>query len=157
MARQRGGGGGKGAKRSRGGGRGGGRRRGGGGRKRGEGKERTKGEKRRGGRGRTKSSVSSFSSSSLHCTSSALSEKDPFTNIKRRDLIKVPLSFTSLHTYCEILANNILAEFYHVYRDGKTRGRTLRLQPLGDGRCIANSGGSGDDGLAQHLLGMYCV
>ncbi|KAJ1490723.1 P-loop containing nucleoside triphosphate hydrolase protein, partial [Baffinella frigidus] len=60
-----------------------------------------------------------------------------------RAIVPVPLQFNSVQQWCALIAHNLLAEFYHVYREGP-RGASMR--------GIATEGGLMVEGMMQHLI-----
>lgn len=72
----------------------------------------------------------------------------PFLHPSARSLVKVPLEFTSLRHWCDVIGNNILAEFWHVFREA-TPAFTGFGGACGDELIIDNAP---SDGLTQHLL-----
>jgi hypothetical protein len=47
----------------------------------------------------------------------------------RRTLVPVPLQFGSPQQFAEVIGNNLLAEFYHVVAEGRSKGKRLRVTP----------------------------
>ncbi|CAL1165828.1 unnamed protein product, partial [Cladocopium goreaui] len=43
----------------------------------------------------------------------------PFLHPSSRPLIQVPLEFSSLRHWCEVIGNNILAEFWHMFKEAR--------------------------------------
>jgi len=66
-----------------------------------------------------------------------------------RRLLPVPLEFSSVGEWCSRMAHNLLAEFWHVYREGSA-GATLRARVVGEKQLVLSDGD--EDGMAQHLL-----
>jgi hypothetical protein len=88
---------------------------------------------------------------SRHVMESALEDKDrPFLNPRERKLVPVPLEFDSVRHYCALIAHNMLAEFWHVYREGP-RGPEFRGTVVGDNELFIE-GGDVEDGMMHHLL-----
>jgi len=62
-------------------------------------------------------------SSGVESLGSALEDgQAPFLRPRERRLVKVPTSFSSVQQWCEIVAHNLLAEFYHQFRQGLSGG-----------------------------------
>ena len=81
---------------------------------------------------------------------SALEDKDkPFLHPKERRLVNVPLRFESVRHYCSLIAHNMLAEFWHVYREGP-RGAELHGTVVSDNELYVDGGD--EDGMMHHLL-----
>merc|ERR1719215_1714427 len=72
----------------------------------------------------------------------------PFLHPTARSLTKVPLEFTSLPHWCDVIGNNILAEFWHVLREARPVFTGFGTA-AGDELIIENAP---SDGLTQHLL-----
>jgi len=82
---------------------------------------------------------------------SALDDKDkPFLNPRERRLVHVPLEFDSVRHYCALIAHNMLAEFWHVYREGP-RGPEFRGTVVGDNEVCVD-GCNVDEGMMHHLI-----
>ena len=82
---------------------------------------------------------------------SALDDKDkPFLNPRERRLERVPEEFTNVRQYCALIANNLLAEFWHVYREGP-RGPEFRGTVVGDNELYVD-GCNVEEGMMHHLL-----
>jgi len=82
---------------------------------------------------------------------SALDDKDkPFLNPRERHLVNVPLEFDSVRHYCALIAHNMLAEFWHVYREGP-RGPEFRGTVVGDNELYVD-GCDVDEGMMHHLI-----
>lgn len=72
----------------------------------------------------------------------------PFLRPTPRPLVKVPLEFNSLRHWCEVIGNNILAEFWHVFREGRASFNGFAVA-AGDELIIDNAPA---DGFNQCLL-----
>ena len=76
----------------------------------------------------------------------------PFLHPTPRVLVPVPLEFESPRHFCELIANNLLAEFWYLIQEGP-RGAALKATPAaGGGLRIAGESGDGDSSLIHHLL-----
>ena len=73
----------------------------------------------------------------------------PFLKPRPRRLQPVPLEFGSVGEWCSRMAHNLLAEFWHIYREG-SMGASLRARCIGDKQLLLT--GADDDGMQQHLL-----
>ena len=83
---------------------------------------------------------------------SALEDKDkPFLNPRVRSIVPVPLEFSSARQYCAVIAHNLLAEFWHVYREGG-RGPEVRGTAVSDSELLVEGGEAVEEGMMQHLL-----
>lgn len=81
---------------------------------------------------------------------SALSDSEaPFLKPRPRRLQAVPLEFGTVGEWCSRMAHNLLAEFWHLYREGSA-GPLLRARAVGDKQLLLND--VNDDGMSQHLL-----
>jgi hypothetical protein len=68
-------------------------------------------------------------------------------------LVPVPLVFESPQHFCELIANNLLAEFWYLIQEGP-RGPGLKATPSAGGglRVGGDTAGDGDASLVHHLL-----
>jgi hypothetical protein len=81
---------------------------------------------------------------------SALEDKEkPFLHPRQRAIIPVPLQFHSVQQYCALIAHNLLAEFYHVYREGPKGGG---MRGMATGGALMVEGANVEDGMMQHLI-----
>ena len=73
---------------------------------------------------------------------SALQDKDrPFISPQPRSLLPVPLEFSSVSQWCSLIAHNLLAEFWHVYREGRAgagggKCKSLRARPVSNSELM---------------------
>lgn len=91
---------------------------------------------------------------SLAGISTALGDKEsPFLRPRPRRVQPVPLEFQSTTEWCSIMAHNLLAEFWHVFREGSS-GSAMRGRSLGEKSLLlqGDTPGNQDEGMAQHLL-----
>lgn len=72
----------------------------------------------------------------------------PFLQPTPRPLVKVPLEFKSLQHWCDVIGNNILAEFWYVYKEARSCFSGFGTA-VGGELLIDRAPG---DGLMQHLL-----
>ena len=77
----------------------------------------------------------------------------PFLRPSPRALVPVPLEFESVRHFCDLIANNLLAEFWHLIQEGP-RGPAVRATPAAGGGLRVTSGDAAGDGenAAHHLL-----
>ena len=77
----------------------------------------------------------------------------PFLRPSPRALVPVPLEFESVRHFCDLIANNLLAEFWHLIQEGP-RGPAVRATPTAGGGLRVTSGdaAAGDENAAHHLL-----
>ena len=77
----------------------------------------------------------------------------PFLHPTPRVLVPVPLVFESPQHFCELIANNLLAEFWYLIQEGP-RGPGLKATPSAGGRLRVggDTAGDGDASLVHHLL-----
>ena len=81
---------------------------------------------------------------------SALTDGEaPFLNPRPRRLQPVPLEFGTVGEWCSRMAHNLLAEFWHIYREGSS-APSLRARVLGGKQLVLYD--VDDDGMSQHLL-----
>lgn len=81
---------------------------------------------------------------------SALTDGEaPFLNPRPRRLQPVPLEFGTVGEWCSRMAHNLLAEFWHIYREGSS-APSLRARVLGGKQLVLYD--ADDDGMSQHLL-----
>lgn len=81
---------------------------------------------------------------------SALADTEvPFLKPRPRKLQAVPLEFSTVGEWCSRMAHNLLAEFWHIYRESST-GPVLRAEVLGAKQLLLRD--PSDDGMSQHLL-----
>jgi hypothetical protein len=57
----------------------------------------------------------------------------PFLHPTPRALVPVPLEFESVRHFCDLIANNLLAEFWHLIQEGP-RGPAVKATPAAGGR-----------------------
>lgn len=83
---------------------------------------------------------------------SALEDKDkPFLNPRARSVVPVPLEFNSPRQYCAVIAHNLLAEFWNVYREGG-RGPEVRGTAISDSELMVEGAEAVEEGMMQHLI-----
>ena len=77
----------------------------------------------------------------------------PFLRPSPRALVPVPLEFESVRHFCDLIANNLLAEFWHLIQEGP-RGPAVKATPAAGGGLRVTSGDATGDGenAAHHLL-----
>ena len=77
----------------------------------------------------------------------------PFLHPSPRALVPVPLEFESVRHFCDLIANNLLAEFWHLIQEGP-RGPAVKATPAAGGGLRVASGDASVDGenAAHHLL-----
>ncbi len=81
---------------------------------------------------------------------SALSDSEaPFLKPRPRRLQAVPLEFATVGEWCSRMAHNLLAEFWHIYREA-SGGPSLRARAISATQLLLAD--ADDDGMAQHLL-----
>ncbi len=56
-----------------------------------------------------------------------------------------------MRSYCTIIANNLLAEFWHIYREGP-RGPDIRGTAVSDSEILVQGSEAVEEGMSQHLL-----
>ena len=69
----------------------------------------------------------------------------PFLRPSPRALVPVPLEFESVRHFCDLIANNLLAEFWHLIQEGP-RGPAVRATPAAGGGLRVTSGDAAGDG-----------
>lgn len=72
-----------------------------------------------------------------------------FLNPRPRKLQPVPLEFRTVGEWCSRMAHNLLAEFWHIYRESSS-APLLRARVLGDKQLVLYD--ADNDGMTQHLL-----
>lgn len=83
---------------------------------------------------------------------SALEDKDkPFLNPRARSVVSVPLEFSSARQYCAVIAHNLLAEFWNVYREGG-RGPEVRGTAISENELMVEGAEAVEEGMMQHLI-----
>ena len=83
---------------------------------------------------------------------SALEDKDkPFLSPRARSVVPVPLEFSSARQYCAVIAHNLLAEFWNVYREGG-RGPEVRGSAISDSELMVDGAEAVEEGMMQHLV-----
>ena len=77
----------------------------------------------------------------------------PFLHPTPRALVPVPLEFESVRHFCDLIANNLLAEFWHLIQEGP-RGPAVKATPAAGGGLRVTSGDASNDGenATHHLL-----
>ncbi|KAK3273602.1 hypothetical protein CYMTET_18168 [Cymbomonas tetramitiformis] len=88
-----------------------------------------------------------------HCRPEAALESNAEHSIlypRERRLIPVPLEFGSKLEYCAVIAHNLLAEFWNVYKEG-CRGKNVGIRGTVVGKEVIMTD-SAEDGLMHHLL-----
>ena len=77
----------------------------------------------------------------------------PFLHPTPRALVPVPLEFDSVRHFCDLIANNLLAEFWHLIQEGP-RGPAVKATPAAGGGLRVTSGDASGDGenATHHLL-----
>ena len=64
----------------------------------------------------------------------------------------MPLEFSSVGEWCELIGNNLLAEFWHVYREA-SRGPGMSAVCTSESQLVVTmNAGAAAEGLIQHLL-----
>eukprot|EP00397_Hematodinium_sp_SG-2012_P004179 GEMP01004190.1.p1 GENE.GEMP01004190.1~~GEMP01004190.1.p1 ORF type:complete len:1162 (+),score=330.64 GEMP01004190.1:287-3772(+) len=137
------------------GGKGKGKGKGGGKRKGGKGKGKRKGGKGKGKGGRGKGGGGGYGDSGAVARGLPADASSCFLKPQKRQVIPVPLEFSSLREWCEIIGNNILAEFWYLYAERRSvfnamcsvRGNEVRIE-------------NAKESFAQHLFlidGALCM
>eukprot|EP00439_Symbiodinium_sp_Y106_P046202 s1853_g5.t2 len=72
----------------------------------------------------------------------------PFLHPSSRPLLKVPLEFNSLSHWCEVIGNNILAEFWYMFKEARSNFSGFG-GAAGDGLIVDNAP---PEGLGQCLI-----
>eukprot|EP00959_Pyramimonas_sp_CCMP1952_P035960 752984-Pyramimonas_sp.AAC.1 len=84
-------------------------------------------------------------------------KEEPFLKPKELPLLTVPFAFTSKHQWCDLIAHNLRAEYFHVFtqavEESKKRGRPVKFKASKQNELQLDAGCVPEgEALVHHLL-----